>query len=108
MCRWKVAEGLVHAVVKCIVPAEGSTTKAYVKRLKTIMLKLTPLFANYVKMRDQVDFIFSTEDACAANRHAFTAFQTILHAWYEDQHELIGEDAVSAKYIFFVASAHYT
>lgn len=83
-------------MVKCIVPGEGSSTKAYVKRLKSVVLKLSPLFANYIKAKDQLDFIFSIEDACVANRHAFSAFQTILHALYEDQHEIIGEDAVSA------------
>merc|ERR1711918_273620 len=75
----------------------GDLTKGqYAGKLKNIFVKLAPLFVTYVKEIAPVEFVIAIEDACFLNDNAMASFQTVVHALYEDDNELITEESMLA------------
>jgi len=98
MSMLDVVLGLSEAIVKSMDELGDLSKSVYAGKLKKIFVKLAPLFSTYVKEIDAVDFVNAIEDACFLNDNAMSSFQTVVHALYEDETELITEESVLKWY----------
>jgi translation initiation factor eIF-2B subunit epsilon len=87
-----VVDAMVHAVMACSNDSEVSTTDL-VQRIKKIFITISPVLSKYITTPAcQGLFIASIESASIAYPNAGEAFQTVLHAMYEE--DLVLEEMV--------------
>mmetsp|Transcript_6185 Transcript_6185/g.15890 ORF Transcript_6185/g.15890 Transcript_6185/m.15890 type:complete len:717 (+) Transcript_6185:167-2317(+) len=92
----KTLNDVVHAMVAAVMYFSNSTetpTPARVQRIKAIFITIAPVLKKYLTtMPCQALFVESLESAAIQYPHAGDAFQTVLHAMYEE--DLVEEEIV--------------
>lgn len=87
-----VVHAMVHAVMQCS-NADTSSTQQRVQRIKNIFVKISPVLSKYITTATcQRLFIESLESASIVFSNSGDAFQTVLHAMYEE--DLVLEEII--------------
>eukprot|EP00729_Bicosta_minor_P004260 gene4260-8441_t len=98
MSMSEVVQGISVSICKAVCQADDSaeaTAKQISAKLKRVFLSCIPVFSQYVKTaNDRNDFVWAIHDACFSQEKSKAGFTSVLHALFNDDDELISQEAV--------------